>query len=388
MKPSLALALLLAAQAGSAEETIQTTEATGQAAATTDGLAGREQAKDDALRSCVQQVASTLVTAAADADQAQLLSDRIYAHPAAYVRRFEILDDRQDGGTWVTKVRCEISGARLQDDLLAAGIAYRRAGMPRLLVLVAEQPIDATGASGWWQGGGAADRRNAERAFVERMERSGFGIVDAQALQGRGALDAIGADPDVRKVRELGLASGAGLVVVGRAVARAAGELRLDGGTFYSAVASVSVRAMRVDTGEVIAAVELTSVPARSFDRTAAGRGALVEGGRQLARELFARVGRIEARDGSGVRRIAMSVRGVDDYARLAAFKGVLVSQVRGVKDVQERSIEGGRAELEVVLAGTSQSFVTDLVTRKLAGFTVEVRSVTPDAVEIDLLQR
>jgi hypothetical protein len=58
---------------------------------------------------------------------------------------------------------------------------------------------------------------------------------------------------------------------------------------------------------------------------------------------------------------------------------------VRGVKDVQERSMEDGRAELDVMLAGTSQGFATDLATRKLAGFAVKVRKVTAGAVEVEL---
>ncbi len=80
-----------------------------------------------------------------------------------------------------------------------------------------------------------------------------------------------------------------------------------------------------------------------------------------------------------------MGVSGVDDYARLAAFKNVLVQQVRGVKDVQERSMENGRAELDVMVTGTSQSFATDLATRRFQGFAVKVRKVTQGAVEVEL---
>ena len=55
-------------------------------------------------------------------------------------------------------------------------------------------------------------------------------------------------------------------------------------------------------------------------------------------------------REQSGARRIALSVKGVDDYARLAQFKAVLSQSVRGVKDVQERSMSDGKADLDVTL--------------------------------------
>ena len=80
-----------------------------------------------------------------------------------------------------------------------------------------------------------------------------------------------------------------------------------------------------------------------------------------------------------------MVVKGVDDYARLAAFKNVLVNSVKGVKDVQQRSMEDGRAELEVQLAGTAEGFATDLATRKFQGYACKVRKVTANSVEVEL---
>jgi hypothetical protein len=386
MKPLSLLSLLAVAAVARAEERPRTTEATGQAALAGDVLAAKAQAKDDALRNCVQQVATTIVTAATETDQAQLLSDKVYAHSEGYIRKLQILEDGQDGNTWVTKVRCEVTEGKLDEDLLAFGIAYGRAGMPRVLVLVAEQAIDATRASGWWQGGGnAADLRVVENAFLDRMEKSGFTFVDAEVLSGKVKLEVVGADPNLQQAREAGVKAGAELVVIGRAIAKPLGELAIDNGTFYAAVANVSARAVRTDTGEVVAAVELTGPAGRGFEQTTAGRNALSEAGRQLAREIFTRVGRVWKAEQSGLRRIALAVKGVDDYARLAAFKSVLVQSVRGVKDVQERSMEDGRAELDVMLAGTSQGFATDLATRKLAGFAVKVRKVTAGAVEVEL---
>jgi hypothetical protein len=381
-----ALAAALVAGAARAQERTRTTEAAGQAAVVGDPLAAKEQAKDDALRSCVQQVASTVVTAATETDQAQLLSDKVYAHSLGYVRRFQVLEDRQDGNTWVTKLRCEVSEAKLDEDLMAFGIAYRRAGMPRIFVLVAEQSIDATQATGWWQGGGnAADLRVMENAFMDRMEKSGFTFLDPEVLQGKVRLEAIGADPNLQQARELGVKGGADIVIVGRAIAKPLGEIPIDGGTFYSAVANVSARAVRTDTGEVVGAAEFTGTAGRAFEQATAGRNALSEAGRQLARDLFAKIGKVWTREQSGLRRIAMVVRGVDDYARLAQFKGVLVRSVRGVKDVQERSMGDGKADLDVTVSGRSSDLATDLATRRFAGFAVKVKAVTQSSIEVEL---
>src|SRR5512136_2863199 len=268
MKPIIAIALLALAAPAAAEEAVKVTEATGEAAVVGDVLAAKAAAKDDALRNCVQQVATTIVTAATETDQAQLLSDKVYSHSVGYVRRFQILDDKQDGNTWVTKVRCEVSEAKLDEDLLAFGIAYRRAGLPRVLVLVAEQAINASQATGWWQGGGnTADLRVVENAFMDRMARSGFSFVDPEVLSGKVSLETVGADPNVQKAREIGRLVGAEVVVIGRAVARPLGEVALDTGAFYAAVANVSARAVRTDTGEVIAAAEFTGPAGKGFEQ-------------------------------------------------------------------------------------------------------------------------
>jgi hypothetical protein len=382
----LTIALLAACTAAAAEDAFKTTEARGQAAIVDDQLAARAAAKDDALRNCVQQVATTIVTAATETDQARLLSDKIYAHSTGYIRSFTVLDDRQDGNTWVTRLRCEVSEAKLDGDLLAFGIAYRRAGMPRLMTLVAEQAINATQATGWWQGGGnSADLRVVENAFMDRMEKSGFTFIDPEVLSGKATLETIGADPNVQKAREIGRLAGAEVVIIGRAIARPLGEMPIDNGIFYSSVANISARAVRTDTGEVIAATEFTGPAGKGFEQTTAGRGALSAAGRQLAADLFSKIGKVWTREQSGLKRVSLVVKGVEDYSRLTAFKAVLAGSVKGVKDVQQRSLEDGRAELDITLAGTADGLAADLAGRTYRGYACKVRKVTANAVEVEL---
>lgn len=386
MKRAMLLAALLAVPAGAAED-VKPVEAEGYAPVVENDVAGAKgRARDDAMRNCVQQVAATHVTAATETDQAQLLSDKIYSHSEGYVRRFSVLEDRRDGNTWVTKVRCEVAEGKLDEDLMAFGIAYRREGMPRVMVLLAEQSITASQATGWWQGGGnASDLRVAENAFMDRMSRSGFSFVDPEVLSGKLKLEAVGADPNVQQAREIGRLTGAEVVVVGRVLAKPVGQMEIPGGALYAAVANVSARAVRTDTGQVIASSEFTGRTTNDFEQTTAGRKALSDAGRQLGSDLFAKIGTAWARDQSGGRRVALTVGGVDDYARLAAFKAQLQHGVRGVKDVQERSMEGGKAELEVVTAGTGQALASEIATRRFQGFTVKVKKVTAGAVEVEL---
>jgi len=388
MKPTIAIALLalaLPAVAADAPADVKVTEATGEAAIVTDVLAAKAAAKDDAMRNCVQQVATTVVTAATETDQAQLLSDKIYSHSQGYIRKLEVLEEKQDGNVWTLRVKCEVAEGKLDEDLMAFGIAYRREGMPRVMVMIAEQAINATEASGWWQGGGnAADLRVMENSFMDRMGKSGFSFVDPEVLSGKVKLEVIGADPNAQQAREIGSLAGAEIVIVGRAIAKPLGTIALDNGTFYSAVANVSARAVETKTGKILAAAEFTGKAGKGFEQTTAGRNALSEGGRQLAADLFAKIGKVWAGRYSS-RSVDLVVKGTDDFGRISAFKTALVNGVKGVKAVDLRGMEDGRAELEVTLAGKAEEFAADLASRKLPGFTVKVKKVTQSSVEVEI---
>ncbi len=385
MKPIIAIALLALAAPAAAEET-KVTEATGEAAIVGDVLAAKAAAKDDAMRNCVQQVATTVVTAATETDQAQLLSDKIYSHSQGYIRKFDVLQEKQEGNVWTIKARCEVSEGKLDEDLMAFGIAYRREGMPRIMVMIAEQAINATEASGWWQGGGnAADLRVMENSFMDRMSKSGFTFVDPEVLAGKIKLEVVGADPNAQQAREIGQIARAEIVIVGRAIAKPLGTIALDNGTFYSAVANISARAVETATGRVLASAEFTGKAGKGFEQTTAGRNALSEGGRQLAGDLFAKIGKVWAGKQSGTRSVEMVVKGTDDFGKVSAFQTALVNGVKGVKGVELRNMDDGKAELEVTLTGTAAAFATELSGRKLAGFTVKVKKVTQGTVEVEI---
>jgi hypothetical protein len=284
------------------------------------------------------------------------------------------------------KARCEVSEGKLDEDMMAFGIAYRREGMPRIMVMIAEQAINAHEATGWWQGGGnAADLRVMENSFMDRMSKSGFTFVDPEVLSGKIKLEVVGADPNAQQAREIGQLAKAEIVIVGRAIAKPLGTIALDNGTFYSAVANISARAVETATGRVLASAEFTGKAGKGFEQTTAGRNALSEGGRQLAGDLFAKIGKVWAGKQSGTRAVEVVVKGTDDFAKVSAFQTAIVNGVRGVKGVELRNMDDGKAELEVTITGTTAAFATNLSGRKLAGFTVKVKKVTQGTVELEI---
>ncbi|MGC3999147.1 MAG: hypothetical protein QM767_17595 [Anaeromyxobacter sp.] len=349
--------MLLAALVSAAPDALTTVEAAGRAplASATDAPQAREQATAAAVRACVSQVAGGLATAATAPDQAQLLSERILARPGGYVRRLQLLEDRQDGAAWLVRARCDVAEGTLADDLLAAGIAHRRAGLPRLVLRVKEVPLPGAPA-------GAVTGALAP-ACAERLRRSGFEVLEEDAPAGAPG-------PEVR--------------VEVRATPRPGPALPAAGGALHQVTVSVSGQAVRVAGGQRLAQLEATGAPGRGFEPLEADREGQAEAGLALARAVLSQVGRAwPAATGAPVR-LAVKVTGAGDYARLSAFKAALRG-VRGVREVQDRAFDAGGAELAVSISGTAEAFATELATRRLEGFTVTVGTVRPDAVEVQL---
>ena len=213
-----------------------------------------------------------------------------------------------------------------------------------IFVLIAEQAINATQATGWWQGGGnTADLRVMENAFMDRMEKSGFTFVDPEVLAGQGEArgDRRRPEPpagarDRREDRRRDRRSSG-------APSRSR-SARCRSTTARSTPRSRTSR--RARSGPTPARwsppPSSPAPPAAASSRPPPGRNALSEAGRQLARDLFAKIGKVWTREQSGARRIALAVKGVDDYARLAAFKNVLVAE-RARREGRAGALDGGR---------------------------------------------
>src|SRR5204863_228417 len=66
-------------------------------------------------------------------------------------------------------------------------------------------------------------------------------------------------------------------------------------------------------------------------------------------------------------------------------FKNALTQRVRGVKDVNQRSFGGGKAELEVTLVGSTEQFADEIESKKLGNFSVTVKGYSANTVDVEL---
>jgi hypothetical protein len=121
------------------------------------------------------------------------------------------------------------------------------------------------------------------------------------------------------------------VVVLGRAVARDAG--RIEEFNLRSCRAEISVRAIQVDNGHVLASANANAV-APHVDPLAGATAALKKASEKLAKTLVANIINKWAKPAAI---ITLDIVDVVRYPDFVRFKGVLKEQVRGVSKVYQR---------------------------------------------------
>ena len=382
-------------------------EATGEAALVGGNRAlARDRATEDALRRAVEQAIGTLVSSETEVRNSQLVKDRILTRSRGYVRGYEVTATKEEAGAVQVTVKAEVGADALENDLEAIGVALARKGMPRVALLIAEQRIDEIKPAAWWgdQGGhGAAagglklDQRVAENVFMSLWQPKGFTFIDMDALAGvvRQA-GVVTADLNAEQLREIKNLSGCDVVITGSVVATkehdVSGMAETLGAGLISKVtgatctATLSVRAINADNGEVLATEETN---ARSYDKSplACGRKATEEATRQLASALEGKLLATWTKQLDQGSRITIKASGVETLGVLNALVGLLKSEVRGVKDVQQRRFGGGSADLDATVQGGSQAFATELEEKLVKGRRIEVTGMSANTVELRLVK-
>ncbi len=399
---NLAIALIfLSASAARADDT-SVSEAEGQAPIlNNDKAQAREKAIDDALRHAVETAAGTMVTSSTEVQDFQVKMDQVLTHSKGFVKKYELLSGypKIEEGVLTVKVRATIGTAELNKDLEAMGLLLARKGKPRLMLMIAEQNVGQAGPSGWWAkkdgsanpGLSVIDQRVVENTVIDELGKTGFEFVDQDVLAGKlKAIGPLSANPSDAQVREIANLTEAQVVINGSAVAVVAGDLSAimgedkGGGSMVSCKGTVSARAINTDNGSILATAEVTKT-SLNINSTTCGKNALSAAGKAFAEEIQGKIMARWTRDLSAGNRLRVKVKNVDSLKASREFQNALTNFVRGVKEVHQRSLNEGLADLDVTVTGTTEAFAEELETKNLGKFKVKVKNVSANTIDAEL---
>ncbi len=367
--------------------------AQGEAAVLSDDKpAARQKAIDDALRRAVEMAAGTRVSSTTEVKDFQVRMDQVLTHAQGFVRRYEIVKEGMDGAVVQVTVRAFIGTAELDKDLEAMGLLMARKGMPRTMVLIAEQNIGmATPKAAWMRGQGGAvatDLRIAETTVLDALRNGGFGqLIDPEvATEKTVQVGGIATEITGAQARKLKSLTGAEVILFGQAVATVRGEVPDLGPGWRSCTSTISGRAVSTDNGDILATAENTQSAAQTDD-ISCGKEAIKKASRAFAQDMIKKIAARWTRDVSAGNDVHVTVRKVPSFRTASDFRTALSQHVRGVRNVSQRSFASGTQELDVTLQGSTEEFAQEVEAKKLGKFSVRVVGLTANTVDLELGQ-
>jgi len=340
----------------------------------------RDAAIEDAQKRAVEQAIGILIDSQTQVENYQLISDKILSQTKGYIKRYNVTNETVDSGLLRVQINAEVALSRLTDDLSGIGILLGRMHKPRTMVMVAEQNIGRDSYAWWLETGEQTDISVVENAFMDKFLGKGFEFIDHQnAIK---EITVTGAyrvqDLSTTQAKTLAAQADAEVVIIGKAIAKSYGNI---GGGMKSIQADLAVRAVRTDTGQVIA-TSTTHAAAVHISETTAGTEALKKAANEAAEDMMGKILAVYSKEAGGTRSVNITVNGLNK-TQFAKFKDMLLNQVRGIKDLHERSFSNVTAKISVDSKNSAQTLSDEILLRDFGAFTVEVTGSTANSLEL-----
>ena len=340
----------------------------------------RDAAIEDAQKRAVEQAIGILIDSQTQVENYQLISDNILSQTKGYIKRYNVASETVDSGLLRVRINAEVALGQLTEDLTGIGILLGRMHMPRTMIMIAEQNIGHEWNAWWWGHSDQTDMGVVENEFIDVFTQKGFEFIDhataAKDIKVTAAYKI--QDLTAAQARTLGNQADAEVVIVGKALSKLYGEV---GGGMKSVQADLSVKAVRTDTGQIIAAVTTHGAGVHITPETA-GITAIRKAASEAAEELMGKILAVYAKETGGTRPVTITVTGLNK-TQFVKFKDVLRNQVRGIKNLHERGFNGTTAKISVDSKNSAQILSDELVLKDFGGFSVEIVSSTPNALEL-----
>lgn len=364
----------------SGEGKVTTIEADGTGAIVNNNKAlGRDSAIRDALRKAVEQAVGTFISSETIVKNYQVLSDSIYSKSQGYIQNYDIYYEDARDDLYRVKIRANVSVGNIQNDLQALGLLMARMNMPRIMVLIAEQNVGESHLSYYWQG---ADLSVTENVIHEKFLKDGFTFVDRTPLSGK--IRIVKDNISDSEAASMGRQVDAELVILGKAFAKYASNIA--GTAMKSFQANMTAKAVRVDTGMVIASASGHGAAVHIDDITG-GSNALQKAAESVADSLKSQIIAKWQSEVSSTALVSLTVRGLKSYSDFILLKDALKTEARGVHEVFLRKMESGTAKMDLQIEGSALSLADELATAKFQGFSLEITNVSQNSLEANMVK-
>lgn len=329
----------------------------------------RDLAIEDALRRAVEQAVGMFLSSETVVQNEDILNDSIYSRSKGYIRKYLVLEEAAKGKLYRVTVEAHVATAKLKDDLSAIGLLIARKHKPRIMVVIPEYHINRR-----------IPDPAGETEIIRRLLEKGFKVVDQNQVSKIRYNDRVGAaiSGNTALATKIGLEHGAEVIIIGEAFSEYAGRIY---DSLESCRARMEARAIRIDTGEILAA---GGKHAAGLDITQAlaGKKALEKAGHELGDYLIGQLLAKWSSDVTNITSIDLVITGLN-YKQFLDFKSILLESVRGLEAIHQRSFTNNRAVVEVDIRGDAETLSEEIIRANFKDYKVQIAAFSANRLTL-----
>ena len=319
----------------------------------------RDKALDNAQRNAVEEKAGVMVTSVSEIENFELKMDQILSESRGFISNYKIVSEGREGNSYKVTIDADVETGRLKDRMAAIQLIMARKSKPRLMfVLNGEEKPHAM----------------AEASMTRYFLSQGFKIVDASKSQNKAA-DFAALSRDARILASVARQYGAEIVILVQ-LEDTEKTFKMGEIEVKSHDVTISNKALNGDTGEVIA----TASRSEKGDLKTAVEAAADRTAKQLREEIIERW----SAELTNTATIKLQISGLR-HEELSRLKEKIKEQVKGLRQIYERSYARGTAELDLEIRGNVQGLAEDLAMIRIQDRRIRILETTPNRIEADL---
>ncbi len=362
----------------SAQETV-TVEASGVGVVFNgDTVTAYEAAVIDAKRNAIEKALGVYVESETVVRNYLLITDKILSHAEGYIIDWKELSQKTADSMLEVTISATVRSGLVVKDYDAVK-ALLKAKNPYVLVIIREK-FGKNKYTGKWENNTLSQ---AETTVRELLLEKQVIVKDPMSAAGMNAAMKKLYAGDYADIIAIAKKIGANLIIFGDAVAENAGKVPIEGTDMNSYQCDITLRAVEVDTGTIIATASEHFAKPHVSD-TAGMKVVTATASKKAGEKIITDCVNWwkDALSGQGYR-IEMTITAVS-YTQAQTFIDMLKIMVRGIQSAELRSFGNGTAFAEIRYMGPGPMFVSEIQAKKVPQ-KIEVLSVSETALSVKL---
>lgn len=333
----------------------------------------RDEALWDAQRKAVEKGIGVFLNSETLVENAELLQDNIYTKSNGYVKKYEIIKEKKDDFLYYIKIKATVKTSEIGNKLIEMGLV-KKVGDPRIMIIIPERNLNKI-----------SHEVIAETQLINSFVKAGYRIVDPNQVKKIRNSEKIKKlnEGNISIAREIAQEFGADIIISGRASSSEKGEIY----GMISCGATVNIRAIKADSGEIIFA-ESSNAASTDLSKEMAAKKAIRAAGLILAEGGIEPNGRkVEAilpkvakalLEKPSVQVLISNIKNEDYLNLLKTLKAE-----RTIKNVFPRNYSNKKARIDIDYDRTVEDLLKLLSSVKNLNFTVGSSSISKLEIKI-----